>query len=327
LESASEHVHIWHRCQHCGAQPIVGSRFECQTCPAGPDNDFCESCYRLMERREISHPARPNQSGYLTPSHTFLRFPGVPRGEQEHWLTVKEGDGTAPHTPTGFVVRPEFRCGAASFFGSYAFTVNSDAGGRPLVLTALHIMDELAKSKGIDLSPGNSSYTGRELPAVVTNVVLYDVFASNWLFADVGTAAPMCILANARVGDPEPRSDRDIAAFTVATSSALVPATLAARRPEVGEPVWLAVYVKEGAIGRTLRCTVVESTAGTLVFRFSTPTGGPHYTSGAPLLNAAGEVVGINVGRGFLDGIRLGHANHVESIRAHLASASSCATS
>jgi hypothetical protein len=35
-------------------------------------------------------------------------------------------------------------------------------------------------------------------------------------------------------------------------------------------------------------------------------------------VNHKGEVVGINIGSGFVDGCRIGHGNHVTSLRRHL---------
>src|SRR3954452_24130787 len=40
-----ELVHVWHRCHACNAQPIRGTRFDCQDCPVGPESTFCERCY------------------------------------------------------------------------------------------------------------------------------------------------------------------------------------------------------------------------------------------------------------------------------------------
>ena len=54
------------------------------------------------------------------------------------------------------------------------------------------------------------------------------------------------------------------------------------------------------------------------MFRYRDASDHPRFTSGAPLLNAAGEVVGINVGKGEIRGHTVGHANHVASLRRHL---------
>ncbi len=220
--------------------------------------------------------------------------------------------------PDRFVVRPEFRSGRELFFGSYAFVVIAEDGGSPLLLTALHILDELAGFRGIDCSDNNAGYTGRELPAHVTSVQLYDPYARNWMLAELGTAGGMLLLPDARIGAIEPHSQRDIAAFRAAPASPFLPLPLARSNPVVGEPIWLAVNHGLDARERTIQAVVVEITSETFVFRFAAPAELPRYTSGAPLLNRLGEVVGVNGGMGTLDRHKLGHGVHVISVRRHL---------
>jgi hypothetical protein len=314
---APELVHIWNRCHACGAAPIVGLRFTCQVCPAGADNDLCQACYRLFEQGRVEHPsleAREAPPG----RHVFRAFEGRARELVLPWLAVPWSTLPAPGVPERSVVRPEFRSGRESFFGSYGFVVVSENGGQPLVLTALHVLDELAKFRGIDCSEDHTGYTGRELPQHVTGIQLYDPFAPNWMLAELGTAGDMLPLPDARICAVEPYSQRDIAAFRVVESASLRPSRLAVSPPVVGEPIWLAVKPERGARERTIQAVVVEITNETLVFRFATSATMPNYTSGAPLLNRAGEAVAINVGGGMLDEHRLGHGSHVATIRRHL---------
>jgi len=46
--------------------------------------------------------------------------------------------------------------------------------------------------------------------------------------------------------------------------------------------------------------------------------GGCQRRSGAPVVNARGEVVGLNVAGGLVEGRMVGHAHPVESVSAHL---------
>jgi hypothetical protein len=127
----------------------------------------------------------------------------------------------------------------------------------------------------------------------------------------------MLALPDARTDEEEPFSYRDIAAFRVSGTGRLVPGRLAGRPPEVGEPVWLAAK-PQGRPERTAKAVVVERSEKTMVFRYEDPGLETPYASGAPILDRAGHVVGINVGGGRLDGHKLGHANHVGNVRRHL---------
>jgi hypothetical protein len=309
-------IHIWNRCHACGAAPIVGLRFACQTCPAGADNDLCEPCYRLFEQGQLKHPP-PQARGTPVSRHVFRVFEGIEREQAAIWLTVPWCAAPAPAVPDRFVVRPEFRSGHESFFGSYGHVVAVEDEGQPLLLTALHVLDELAKFRGIDCSENNAGYSARELAHQVTAVRLYDPFAANWILSELGSAGEMLPLARARICIVEPYSQRDVAAFRLLPVSRLEPVRLARAMPAVGDPVWLAVNLGRGIRDRTSPAVVAEITDDTFVFRYAKPATLPPYASGAPILNRAGEVVAVNVGGGTLDGYRVGHGAHVVSLRRH----------
>ena len=314
--------HVWHRCNACDARPIIGRRFECLTCPAGPDSDFCESCYELFKAGQMQHP-RPETIGSQPDSspHSFR----VIEGQYSYqdcvpWLTVAQPVIRSPEVPERFVVRPEFRSGRESFFGTYGFAVELESGER-LVLTALHLLDEILKKESIDCSPSNFRYTGEELPHVINETRLYDPYEAKWMLSRLGTAGPMLVLPHARVGEEEPYSQHDIAAFRADPAARISYGRLADRPPDVGDPIWLAARSSQGSAGRTIAAVVVEQTERTLIFRYEKAASVPLLTSGAPLIDHQGRVVGINIGSGWVEGYRTGHAHHVGSIRKHLGTA------
>ena len=299
-------------------KPIAGRRFECLSCPAGPDNDLCEPCFHAFERGQVEHPA---PGGYAQHAgrleHVFCPREGVSADRCKPWLAPPLATARAPLVPDRFVVRPEFRVGRESFFGAYGCVVHAEDGGHALLLTALHVMDELIKSVGLDCSVHNRDYSGEELPGVVSEVGLYDVFAENWMLAELGVAPLMLTLPEARLGEEEPLSNRDLAAFRVSPAARVTAGRLATAPPRPGDPVWLAVR-RPGARLRTSEAVVVEATERTFILRFADPHDFVPYTSGAPLLDCDGAVVGINVGVGWFAGQRFGHGNHVGCIRRHL---------
>jgi hypothetical protein len=310
-------IHVWKKCHECDAEPIVGTRFECQTCPAGSDNDLCENCYQKFLDGKLRHPTLRSRGDFVNKErHTFLPCDGRTCEEYFPWLSIPADQRCAPSLTGRFVVRPEFRCGVKSYFGSYAFVAHCNSHAEPLVLTALHVMDELIKCEGVDCSPTNNSYSGEELPKLVSRVILYDVLADQWMFHEIGTARCMLALREARVGVEEPLSYRDIAAFKADPSPYISPCILATHPPCLGEPVWMVARAITGR-DSLVPAVVVRVTENMLVFRFSRVDVPPN-TSGAPLINGEGEVVGINVGGGMFESYRFGHANHAGSMRLHL---------
>lgn len=316
-EAGTWPLHLWKRCHACDAAPIAGSRFECQSCPDGPDNDLCERCYRAYERGEVKHPqpgsfAELSRSGRSGP-HSFLRVAGGSDTTYLEWATVPDSRAVPPAIPAGFVVRPHVRTARDSFIGSYAFVVD----GPPVrLLTCLHVLGGLIQRAGIDASATSAAYTGNELPALVTTVTMYDVHAANWMAAPLGHASRMLGLPEARIKEIEPFSQRDVAAFVIGERARVCPARLSETLPGAGEPVWLVVQREGGLEDRTVAATVVEATDRTFIFRYSGNLQGvPKFTSGAPIVNRAGEVVAIDAGCGTFDGRRFGHGVHVGSIR------------
>jgi hypothetical protein len=320
VDHAADHVNVWQRCHGCEASPIFGVRYACRTCPAGPDNHLCAACFAKFQAGTLLHPAVGSHArSLLLPSpHCFAAAIGVPRARLASWASVPTALAPAPDVPDRFVLRPEFRSAKDASCGSFAFAIQFDGEPDVLIVTALHVLDEIILASGVDCSPGNRHYTGEEVPRVITRVVLYDVSATNWMLAEVGSAWRMLVLPAARIGEEEPYCQRDIAAFVADQHAPLHAGQLAADPPAVGEPVWLAAPLGDPDLPRTLPGVVVEASEAALVFRFVDSRRGPRFTSGAPIVNQRGQVAGINIGAGLLDGARYGHAHHVGNMRRHL---------
>lgn len=258
----------------------------------------------------MEHPMSGSPAATGSGEHRFRKYRGTPASRFREWLETTPDNVEAPAVPNGLVVRPEFTAGRHYCVGGHAFVM--EWAGETLLVTALHVLDELLKKMAIDARQGGA----RELAESIDGVKCFDVMQEKWMFHDIGTCTRMWFLPNAGLGDEEPYSHRDICIFEVADEGGLKKAVAAPARPAVGEPVWLAVRMRDGSRARP--AVVVESTPETLIFRYS--GGQPYYelTSGAPILNRTGEVVGINIGLGRYQGAEFGHANNIDSIRSHL---------
>src|SRR6185437_1242565 len=298
--SGGKEVHIWHACHHCGQSPISGPRYHCETCRMGPESDLCTACYTAYARGRVPHPVANDP--FKTARHHFVAVPGKSAELFLSWLEPSPPAVVPPKVTAGSLVRPEFIYGKASSFGSYASVVQ--VGPRTLVLTALHVLDEVAKNNGVDTAVENTGYTGKELPRVITEVNLYDALQEKWMFHVLGTAGEMLVLPNARSNVEEPFAHRDIAAFIANGTANVKGIRLAEATPGVGEAVWLAARFEGGAQLRA--AVVVDKTELSFVFRYLDKPRGPKYTSGAPILDVNGEVVAINVGGGCLEDQHLG---------------------
>jgi len=307
----TKEIHIWNHCHHCGMRPIAGCCFRCETCVTGPDLDLCAACYDLYREGKVAHPI---QSGRDDEPHCFASKSGTDPESLVSWLREYETAHVGPSVPSGFLARPEFRHRAGGTLGGYSFVARFAEDD--FLMTALHVMDDLIKMRGLDATYRNNSYTGKEIPALINSVHLYDVFQIEWMFHEFGTVGPMLTLPNARTGDPEPYSFRDIAAFWIDPFAIRNPLELAQDGPEPGEPVWLAAAMPDGTRSRLAVC--VENSPHCFVFRYEERKTLPKLVSGAPILNREGKIVGINTGIGIVSGREFGHANPVESIRSHL---------
>ncbi|MBF5043372.1 trypsin-like peptidase domain-containing protein [Aggregicoccus sp. 17bor-14] len=130
----------------------------------------------------------------------------------------------------------------------------------------------------------------------------------------------MLVLPATAHGAPPGDNSKDLAAFIAPESAASRVLPLATQNPKVGDDVWLVAEVRGGrSVGTHLhRARVVESKRTTLAYTFEDPTLELRATSGAPVVNAKGEVVGVNLGGGHQGDSLYGVAHPVQSVRAHL---------
>lgn len=215
---------------------------------------------------------------------------------------------TAPVVSEGFVLRPLFQTVDGELAAGTAFVAEIPGSGARVLLSALHLFGE---NGGLD-----REIPPDELPAYVSGVHLAAAFDGS----PVGTAEGPIEIPDASPMNEKPGVG-DIVAFRLAPEASLPAAPLAASNPAVGDTIWLAAEVSGVADRHLFAAKVVEIDRADLIFIYEDPSLDLRATSGAALLNAAGEVVGINVGGGNDDGILFGFANSVDNFRGRLLNA------
>jgi hypothetical protein len=126
------------------------------------------------------------------------------------------------------------------------------------------------------------------------------------------------MLINGAHGMDKTGLQNDIAVFEVDATNALPALKLAEISPAVGDRVWLYGRQRGSEKAELYPATVKHSTRTDLTFVFDASDIRLVGTSGAPILNSAGEVVAINIGGGTHAGKLEGFGNPMLSIRNHL---------
>jgi hypothetical protein len=163
-----------------------------------------------------------------------------------------------------------------------------------------------------------------ELPTRVTKVLLRDAYETR---TDCGFSTAVLPVPDAEPMAAAHQGGRDVAVFAVgvpakgkeakkaAENPPLVPLMFASAAPAVGDVVRVLAPTA-GRADRQVGAKVVEVGTGSLYFQYDDNTVDVTGTVGAPVVNAAGQVVGINVGAGKMDdGSLIGAASPLGGVR------------
>lgn len=225
-----------------------------------------------------------------------------------------------PTIQEGFVLRPEFHTTEGSLQAGTAFVVEHE--GQLLALTAFHLFGP----------PGGlpAQIPAAELPAYATALTVRDA----WSGAEVGkSTGPALLMPEAQpMGEtaahdlvafpmerPDPLETIDVAG--VSAHKFIRPRALATEAPAVGDKIYVAASLVTGNKPGCLEGTVLEVNPDWIFFEYATTQLDLTATSGAPVLDEDGEVVGMALGAGLFEGKLIGSAGPGLAIQQRLSEA------
>ncbi len=190
-----------------------------------------------------------------------------------------------PKFPRGFAGSPEFSTTEGRQSAGTAFLAKIPGGKKAYLLTVRHLLGPDGGFK--ELTPQE------KVPSFVKSIRL----------KALGSNAGKNFQVKGLTVPPETDSKEplfDLAIFEVAGTFPSDAAELAAEKPALGEAVWVIAGVRGGVPkGQFVHpAKVIENGDRWLVCEFDNPDIVTNGASGAPVLNAAGQVVGIYSGHG-----------------------------
>lgn len=223
-------------------------------------------------------------------------------------LAAPRAGSCQPTPPQNTVFIPTFITGYDSYTAGTAFVCESPNGEKSLLLTAHHLLG----SAGGFPTELNWDQLNRTIKMTV-GLSMDD--SSTHVFSKRAI-----LIQGARALDKAGFAE-DLAAFELAPDKARPTLKLATQSPKVGDKVWLLGRLPGSSKLELVLGTVRSSTPKELRYEFD--RGGIKLTgtSGAPVLNASGDVVAVNIGGGQREGKVVGIGNPLPSITALLTKA------
>ena len=208
----------------------------------------------------------------------------------------------APSVPPNALYQPTFLTARESWCAGTAFIVEFPGAPAPLLVTCHHLF---GPSGGLEkqLEP-------QDLPKVVRGVAAVSMQDDQGVLL----ARKCLVVADAKaMGSGEPATD--LALFLIEGQAQLKPLHFADTSPLVGDEVFMYARLSQQPNPSLYRATVIEVTPDAVTYHFADKKIELRGTSGAPVLNAKGEVIAMNLGGGKQAGKLIGVGNPVESMR------------
>ncbi len=204
-----------------------------------------------------------------------------------------------PTVPGDVVLKPTFMTGYDSFSGGTAFLCTIPSVDGTFLLTAQHLFGPACGLK--------RQLDWQEVPKTYVVVTALSMAEPGHF---ITSAKPLAV-PGARAAD-RTGYDHDLAAYRVDGATAAL--HLATERPKVGDAVFLYGRQRGKTILDMLRAVVRKSSDSEFEYDFDDAGLSLAGTSGAPVLNLAGEVVALNIGGGQEAGKFWGTGNPCNSI-------------
>ena len=227
-----------------------------------------------------------------------------PEGISDH-----VANATPPRLEENSLFRPVFYTQSGQIQAGTAFSVRTNQADTRILLSALHLLGP----DGGHTETIHPANIGRE----VKSIELYGLFSDEFVLET--PTVVINIKDTAPLG--EYSENGDVVAFELLPNNQFNSLRLASSLPARGEPVWLAAQVLDGAppnqqlhLGEFLGI----DGDGDFIVQFANKKLDLQATSGAPVLNADGEVVAINLGGWTEAGFMIGVGNPVTKFRAAL---------
>lgn len=211
--------------------------------------------------------------------------------------TATETNVTPPDIPDNTILRPEFELNTETFKAGTAFAIEMEE--KSLILTAYHLFGEAG---GLE-----KEIPASDLPYVLKKVTFRDAYNDEFC----GECEKVLKIRDA---DTYPNTDKDIVAFYYGKNMNANRLKLSSKLPKKGETVWLAAPTINDWETKLHKATIKTASNKAIYFEYEEEDIELTATSGAPILNASGEVVGLNVGGGNQNGKTIGVANPCTSI-------------
>ena len=214
---------------------------------------------------------------------------------------VSAANEQAPAVHGDVVLKPTFMTGYDSFSGGTAFLCNVPGVEGTFLLTVQHLFGPACGLK--------RQFTWQEIPktfVVVTALSITD--PTHYITSSNCVAIP-----GARASDDH-GYNKDLAAYRLSPDQKPASLRLASSRPKVGETVFLHARQRGKTSLDMLRAVVRKSTDSEFEYAFEDKPINLAGTSGAPVLNTAGEVVALNIGGGVEAGRFWGMGNPCDSV-------------